>query len=143
MRNGRAEREYALFSLPVDAQLKVLKEPLLSGTACTPWRFALTQTKPGCLLRCQESPNPSVLTFLRSCCTLETNTEAEPIQQTGSILKDNISYYDINCPLIFIVRRDGYCETKPLSLVLSALLFAHSTTLIRFEFQQPTRTSGL
>ena len=28
-------RHYALSSLPVDAQLKVLKQPLLSGPACT------------------------------------------------------------------------------------------------------------
>src|ERR1700690_2644853 len=33
--NGRAEREYALSSLPVEAQLKFLKQPLLSGPACT------------------------------------------------------------------------------------------------------------
>src|SRR5450756_2291944 len=35
VRNGRAEREYALSSLPVEAQLKFLKQPLLSGPACT------------------------------------------------------------------------------------------------------------
>src|ERR1017187_2179173 len=34
-RNGQAQREYALSSLPVDAQLKFLKQPLLSGPACT------------------------------------------------------------------------------------------------------------
>ena len=34
-RNGRAEREYALSSLPVEAQLKFLKQPLLSGPDCT------------------------------------------------------------------------------------------------------------
>ena len=34
-RNGRVQREYALSSLPVDAQLKFLKQPLLSGPACT------------------------------------------------------------------------------------------------------------
>src|ERR1019366_4396635 len=34
-RDGRAEREYALLSLPVEAQLKFLKQPLLSGPACT------------------------------------------------------------------------------------------------------------
>src|ERR1039457_6214042 len=33
--NGRAHREYALSSLPVEAQLKFLKQPLLSGPACT------------------------------------------------------------------------------------------------------------
>jgi transposase InsO family protein len=32
--NGRIEREYALASLPVEAQLKFLKQPLLSGLAC-------------------------------------------------------------------------------------------------------------
>jgi transposase InsO family protein len=31
---GRTQREYALSSLPVDAQLKFFKQPLLSGTAC-------------------------------------------------------------------------------------------------------------
>jgi transposase InsO family protein len=34
-RNGRAEQEYALSSLPVGAQLKFLKQPLLSGPTCT------------------------------------------------------------------------------------------------------------
>ncbi len=34
-RNGRVQREYALSSLPVDAQLKFFKQPLLSGSACT------------------------------------------------------------------------------------------------------------
>src|ERR1035441_3639740 len=29
--NGRAQREYALSSLPIEAQLKFLKQPLLSG----------------------------------------------------------------------------------------------------------------
>ncbi len=31
----RSSREYALSSLPVEAQLKFLKQPLLSGPACT------------------------------------------------------------------------------------------------------------
>src|ERR1035438_9095700 len=34
-RNGRGLREYALSSLPVEAQLKFLKQPLLSGPDCT------------------------------------------------------------------------------------------------------------
>ena len=34
-RDGRIQREYALSSLPVEAQLKFLKQPLLSGPACT------------------------------------------------------------------------------------------------------------
>src|ERR1017187_8680387 len=33
--NGRPLREYALSSLPVEAQLKFLKQPLLSGPDCT------------------------------------------------------------------------------------------------------------
>jgi len=33
--NGRCQREYALSSLPVEAQLKFLKQPLLSGPDCT------------------------------------------------------------------------------------------------------------
>src|ERR1019366_9262281 len=33
--NGRGQHEYALSSLPVEAQLKFLKQPLLSGPACT------------------------------------------------------------------------------------------------------------
>src|ERR1019366_3027505 len=33
--NGRPQREYALSSLPVEAQLKFLKQLLLSGPACT------------------------------------------------------------------------------------------------------------
>jgi len=33
--NGRGQREYALSSLPVEAQLKFLKQPLLSGPDCT------------------------------------------------------------------------------------------------------------
>lgn len=32
--DGRVQREYALSSLPVEAQLKFLKQPLLSGPAC-------------------------------------------------------------------------------------------------------------
>jgi transposase InsO family protein len=34
-RDGRSQREYALSSLPVEAQLKFLKQPLLSGPDCT------------------------------------------------------------------------------------------------------------
>src|ERR1017187_3064479 len=34
-RNGQGQREYALSSLPVEAQLKFLKQPLLSGPDCT------------------------------------------------------------------------------------------------------------
>src|ERR1035438_10636137 len=34
-RDGRGQREYALSSLPVEAQLKFLKQPLLSGSDCT------------------------------------------------------------------------------------------------------------
>src|SRR5664280_2554749 len=34
-RDGRVQREYALSSLPVEAQLKFLKQPLLSGPDCT------------------------------------------------------------------------------------------------------------
>src|ERR1035437_9168538 len=34
-RDGRGQREYALSSLPVEAQLKFLKQPLLSGPDCT------------------------------------------------------------------------------------------------------------
>src|ERR1019366_5591182 len=33
--NRRVQREFALSSLPVEAQLKFLKQPLLSGPACT------------------------------------------------------------------------------------------------------------
>src|ERR1017187_6969875 len=33
--DGRSQREYALSSLPVEVQLKFLKQPLLSGPACT------------------------------------------------------------------------------------------------------------
>ena len=33
--HGRGQREYALSSLPVEAQLKFLKQPLLSGPDCT------------------------------------------------------------------------------------------------------------
>src|ERR1022692_2996148 len=34
-RNGRGQHEYALSSLPLEAQLKFLKQPLLSGPDCT------------------------------------------------------------------------------------------------------------
>src|SRR5260370_23178943 len=45
-RNGRHVRLYALSSLPVEAQLKFLKQPLLSGPACTALalRSALNQS---------------------------------------------------------------------------------------------------
>ena len=34
-RNGRVQREYALSSLPLDAQLKFLRQPMVPGTDCT------------------------------------------------------------------------------------------------------------
>src|ERR1017187_2216519 len=46
-KRGYGHREYALSSLPVEAQLKFLKQPLLSGPACTALalRSNLNQTK--------------------------------------------------------------------------------------------------
>src|ERR1700734_4244292 len=35
VRGGRVQREYALSSLPVEAQLRYLKQPLLSEPTCT------------------------------------------------------------------------------------------------------------
>src|SRR5450759_5560175 len=45
--NGRPQREYALSSLPLEAQLKFLKQPLLSGPDCTALalRSDLSQSK--------------------------------------------------------------------------------------------------
>src|ERR1019366_7799630 len=45
--NRRVQREYALSSLPVEAQLKLLKQPLLSGPDCTALalRSGLKQSK--------------------------------------------------------------------------------------------------
>jgi hypothetical protein len=56
----RVRREYALSSLPVEAQLKFLKQPLLSGPDCTALalRSDLNQSN---LFR--RSPNPNASTF--------------------------------------------------------------------------------
>ena len=59
-KRGSGQREYALSSLPVEAQLKFLKQPLLSGPDCTALalRSDLNQSN---LFR--RSPNPNASTF--------------------------------------------------------------------------------
>src|SRR5664279_4315584 len=61
-RQKRGQREFALSSLPVEAQLKFLKQPLLSGPACTALALRSDPTNPTCLLLCRRSPNPSAST---------------------------------------------------------------------------------
>jgi len=61
-KRGSGQREYALSSLPVEAQLKFLQQPLLSGPTAPLWPYARIQTNPTCLLLCQRLPSPSAST---------------------------------------------------------------------------------
>jgi transposase InsO family protein len=62
-RNGRAEREYALSSLPVDAQLKFLKQPLLSGPACTALALRSDSSQSNLFASLPEVTEPERLNF--------------------------------------------------------------------------------
>src|SRR5450759_961162 len=63
--NGRAEREYALSSLPVEAQLKFLKQPLLSGPDCTALALRPDSNQSKLFASLPEIPEPERLNFSR------------------------------------------------------------------------------
>jgi len=65
-KRGRSSSEYALSSLPVEAQLKSSSSRCCQGHAARLWRFVRIRTNLTCLPLCRRSPNPSVSTFLRN-----------------------------------------------------------------------------
>src|ERR1017187_3855527 len=65
-RNGRVQREYALSSLPVEAQLKFLKQPLLSGPACTALALRPDLNQSKLFASLPEVTEPERLNFSRS-----------------------------------------------------------------------------
>src|ERR1035441_5199617 len=62
-RNGRGQREYALSSLPVEAQLKFLKQPLLSGPDCTALALRSDPNQSKLFASLPEVPEPERLNF--------------------------------------------------------------------------------
>jgi hypothetical protein len=62
-RDGRGQREYALSSLPVEAQLKFLKQPLLSRPACTALALRSDPNQPKLFASLPEVPEPERLNF--------------------------------------------------------------------------------
>jgi putative transposase len=70
-RNGRAEREYALSSLPIDAQLKFLKHPLLSGAASETLALRADVKQSSLFASLPEVTEPERLNF-----SAEQNTQA-------------------------------------------------------------------
>src|ERR1022692_3824349 len=62
-RDGRAQREYALSSLPVEAQLKFLKQPLLSGPDCTALALRSDPSQSKLFASLPEVPEPERLNF--------------------------------------------------------------------------------
>src|ERR1035438_1364597 len=62
-RNGRGQREYALSSLPVEAQLKFLKQPLLSGPDCTALALRSDQNQSKLFALLPEVTEPERLNF--------------------------------------------------------------------------------
>ena len=62
-RNGRTRREYALSSLPVEAQLKFLKQPLLSGPDCTALALRSDSGQSNLFASLPEVPEPERLNF--------------------------------------------------------------------------------
>src|SRR5664279_689421 len=62
-RDGRIQREYALSSLPVEAQLKFLKQPLLSGPDCTALALRSDRNQPGLFASLPEISEPERLSF--------------------------------------------------------------------------------
>src|ERR1017187_3788701 len=61
--NGRGQREYALSSLPVEAQLKFLKQPLLSGPDCTALALRSDLNQSNLFASLPEVPEPERLNF--------------------------------------------------------------------------------
>src|SRR5664280_2180458 len=64
-RDGRGQREYALSSLPVEAQLKFLKQPLLSGPACTALALRSDSNQSNLFASLPEVTEPERLNFSR------------------------------------------------------------------------------
>src|ERR1039458_1843507 len=62
-RNGRGQREYALSSLPVEAQLKFLKQPLLSGPDCTALALRFDSNQSNLFASLPEVTEPERLNF--------------------------------------------------------------------------------
>jgi hypothetical protein len=69
--NGRVEREYALSSLPVEAQLKFLKQPLLSRPASTALAIRSNPNQSSLFASLPEVTEPERLNF-----SPEQNTQA-------------------------------------------------------------------
>src|ERR1039457_5842986 len=61
--NGRVQREYALSSLPVEAQLKFLKQPLLSEPDCTALALRSNLNQSTLFASLPEVPEPERLNF--------------------------------------------------------------------------------
>src|ERR1035437_8905686 len=61
--DGRSQREYALSSLPVEAQLKFLKQPLLSGPVCTALALRSNLNQSNLFASLPEIPEPERLNF--------------------------------------------------------------------------------
>src|ERR1035441_6035195 len=61
--NGRGQREYALSSLPVEAQLKFLKQPLLSGPDCTALALRSDRNQSNLFASLPEISEPERLNF--------------------------------------------------------------------------------
>src|ERR1019366_8927228 len=62
-KRGHGQREYALSSLPVEAQLKFLKQPLLSGPACTALALRTELNQSSLFASLPEVPEPERLNF--------------------------------------------------------------------------------
>ena len=60
---GCGPREYALSSLPVEAQLRFLKQPLLSGPACTALALRSDLNQSNLFASLPEVPEPERLNF--------------------------------------------------------------------------------
>lgn len=61
--NGRAEREYALSSLPVEVQLKFFKQPLLSGPVCEVLAARSNANQPSLFASLPEITEPERINF--------------------------------------------------------------------------------
>src|ERR1019366_9703373 len=76
--NGRGLREYALSSLPVEAQLKFLKQPPLSGPDCTALALRSEPNQSTLFASLPEVPEPERLNF-------STKQNAQALQRLEAI----------------------------------------------------------
>ena len=102
-RNGRPQREYALSSLPVEAQLKFLKQPLLSGPACTALALRSDLNQSNLFASLPEVTEPERLNF--SAGAERTGLEApgghcsaRGIQQPQQAISSDVSYQSAESP---------------------------------------------